>query len=320
MTTRSTAAPFAGRYQLVEEVGAGGMGTVYRAIDLAARAPVAVKIVRIADPGDEARFAREAAALGGVSHPAIVRYLGHGCERGVHYLVMDWLDGQTLADHVADVGISPAETLAVAARVAAGLAEVHARGLVHRDIKPGNLMLVDGDPARVTILDFGVARPTATQAVVTHTGRTVGTPGYMSPEQFRGAGHVDHRTDVYALGCVLFFLLCGRAPFLAKSPADLIADHLTRPAPAASSMIAAIAPAVDAIVARCLAKSADRRFQTMHELVAAIDEVEAPAPSALAIGTRATVAPRRSRLWLAIVCAIVFGGATIAAVAHELQR
>ena len=249
----------ADRYRIVEEVGAGGMGRVYRAIDDASGDPVAIKIVRVADPGDERRFEREATALGRVSHPAVVRYLGHGHERGVHYLVMEWLDGRTLREHLAERGITPAESVVATARVAAGLAAVHARGLVHRDIKPGNLLLVGGALERVTIIDFGVARPTALREIITHTGRAVGTPGYMSPEQTRGERALDARSDVFSLGCVLYECLTGRAPFPGEHATAVCAKILLQDPPPLASLWREVPPALDALVEACLSKDSRRR-------------------------------------------------------------
>jgi serine/threonine protein kinase len=288
---------FAGRYELREEVGAGGMGTVYRAIDRDSDLPVAVKIVRVADPGDEARFEREAAALGGVEHPAVVRYLAHGREHGAHYLVMEWLAGRTLDAHLADVGISMAESVEVVARVAAGLAAVHARGLVHRDIKPHNLMLVGGAHDRVTILDFGVARPTANRGIVTNTGRTVGTPGYMSPEQTRGDRALDARSDIFSLGCVLYECLTGRAPFPGEHPTAVCTKILLQEPPELGSLCPEVPPGLRALVDACLSKNPDQRPVDAIELarrLAALPVIDPGLPRRLPFRAVATLPDRRA--------------------------
>jgi serine/threonine protein kinase len=247
------------RYRIMEKLGAGGMGTVYRAIDEASDEAVAIKIVRVDDAYDERRFEREAAALGRVSHPAVVRYLDHGRERGVHYLVMEWIGGHTLAEHLGDVGLTPAESVAVAARVASGLAAIHAQGLVHRDIKPDNLVVGGGVVERMTILDFGVARPTLTRDVITRTGRAVGTPGYMSPEQTRGERALDARSDVFSLGCVLYECLTGRPPFPGEHATAVCTKVLLVDPPPLTSLWPEAPAALAQLVGACLSKDVRRR-------------------------------------------------------------
>lgn len=247
------------RYRIGEKIGAGGMGTVYRAIDEASGEAVALKIVRVADPLDEVRFEREATALGLVRHPAVVRYLAHGCERGVHYLVMEWLGGRTLAEHLADVGLSPAESVAIAIRVASGLAAIHALGLVHRDIKPQNLVLGGGVVEQITILDFGVARSTLIREAVTQTGRAVGTPGYMSPEQTRGERALDARSDVFSLGCVLYECLTGRPPFPGEHATAVCTKVLLQDPPPLTSLWPEAPAELATLVGACLSKDVRRR-------------------------------------------------------------
>lgn len=248
------------RYRIVEKLGAGGMGTVYRAIDEGSGEAVALKVVRVADALDEYRFEREATALGRVSHPAVVRYLEHGRERGVHYLVMEWLDGRTLDEQLGDVGLSPAESVAVAVRIASGLAAIHARGLVHRDIKPDNVVLGGGGVVeQVRILDFGVARPTLIREVITRTGRAVGTPGYMSPEQARGERALDARSDVFSLGCVLYECLTGRPPFPGEHATAVCTKILLVDPPPLTSLWPEAPPQLAVLVEACLSKDVRRR-------------------------------------------------------------
>jgi serine/threonine protein kinase len=207
----------AGRFELEREAAKGGMGTVYRALDLQTRIPVAVKVLRGREVGGTARFQRESALLAELSHPGIVRYVSHGVDAtsGLHYLVMEWVDGETLLDRLERVGLSPAETVQMARHVATALQEAHRHGVVHRDIKPSNLMFPQGDIDRVKLLDFGIARRATEMTDLTQTGVMVGTLGYMSPEQARATRSVtlDARTDMFALGCVLYECLTGRAPF-----------------------------------------------------------------------------------------------------------
>ena len=319
-----------GSYRIVAPLGAGGMGWVFRAEHTVLGSRAAVKVLKPshAQPHVVQRFFDEARAATRIADPGIVTVLDFGwTEGGAAYLVMELLAGQTLAQRVRGPMV-PAQALAVVRQCAIVMGSAHARGIVHRDLKPDNIFIVP-DPAvaseRIKILDFGIAK-LLEEGDASHAGTStdmiLGTPGYMSPEQCRGAGQVDHRTDIYALGCVLFFMLCGRPPFLASTPADLIADHLTAPPPPPSSFVATITPAIDELVARCLAKSADDRVQTMQELVTAIDQIVAPIATALAIGARPAVAtaadpigpPRRSRAWLAIAGGLAIGAA-IAAIA-----
>ena len=195
----------AGRYELLEFAGQGGMGTVYRAVDRVSGGSAAIKVLHTTTDEAIARFALEARVLSELSHPGIVRYLEHGTTpRGEAYLAMEWLEGEDLSRRLAREPPSPSEALALIGRAAETLAVAHARGVVHRDLKPSNLFLVGRDLAHVKVLDFGVARLTREQASLTVAGEVVGTPGYMAPEQARGERSVDGRADVFALGCVLF--------------------------------------------------------------------------------------------------------------------
>jgi eukaryotic-like serine/threonine-protein kinase len=306
-------ARFAGRYEIVQEVGAGGMGTVYRAIDIVTQAPVAVKIVHVTERADEIRFEREAAALRGVNHPAVVSYLGHGRDRGVHYLVMAWLSGRTLDDHLADVGLTPAESVAFVTRIASGLAAVHARGLVHRDIKPKNLLLVDGDPAQVTILDFGVARSTDRPTIVTHTGRAIGTPGYMSPEQARGERGLDARSDVFSLACVLYECLSGRTPFPGDHATAVYARVLLHEPKPLGALCPEAPLALCALVDACLSKDRRRRPADGGELaqrLVALPPLDPALPRRLHTHAMATVAVGPARTPAALISILVAQPAT----------
>jgi eukaryotic-like serine/threonine-protein kinase len=167
---------FAVRFEVEREVGRGGMGSVHRAIDRGTRQPVAIKLVHAASL--QARFTLEAETLERLAHPAIVSYVGHGVMRdGGAYLAMTWLDGENLADRLARGALSIADTLAAGIRVAGALAHAHAEGIVHRDIKPSNVMLVDKDPRKAMLIDFGIAKDTAVAHGLTETGQLVGTPG-----------------------------------------------------------------------------------------------------------------------------------------------
>lgn len=205
----------AGRFIVEREVGAGGMGTVFLAHDRVDNRQVAVKVLRASGGSDLKRFNREATLLAELVHPGIVGYVSHGeLADGRPYLVTDWIEGGSLADRIDNVGLSPREALAVTRRITMALEPVHLRGLVHRDIKPSNIMVPNGSLDDAILIDFGVARAFGDDATrMTATGMTVGTPGYMAPEQIRGLVDVDSRTDVFALGCVLYECLTGVSPF-----------------------------------------------------------------------------------------------------------
>jgi len=173
------------------------------------------------------RFQQEALVLAEIAHPAIVRYLAHGSTaRGEQYLVMEWLEGETLEDRVARGPLRISETLQLGRRVAEALTVAHRHGVIHRDIKPANVFLPGGDPSQAKVLDFGIARrlfDPRQNLRITSASAALGTPLYMAPEQARGASTVDGRADIFALGCVLFECLAGQPPFAGDSPTAIMA-------------------------------------------------------------------------------------------------
>jgi Protein kinase domain len=243
----------AGRFEIERLAGSGGMGSVYRAIDRATGGPVAVKVLHGQTPDHVERFAREAQLLAGLHDPGIVGFVASGATpAGEAYLVMQWLDGESLSDRLARGPLSVAEAVAVGRRVAAALHAAHARGVVHRDLKPSNLFLPGGDLARVQILDFGIARVVEDARALTRTGTTLGSPGYMSPEQARG-GRVEASADVFSLGCVLFRCLAGEPPFTGD-PLSAMIKAISDPAPLVASFRADVPPSLEALIQRMLAK------------------------------------------------------------------
>lgn len=215
------------RFRLLSPAGAGGAGEVWRAADTSPDGPipperpclVAVKLLTRTDDVDVSRMQREAAALARLEHPAIVGYVAHGEHEGRHWLAMEWLDGVDLRRHLADSGaLSISDATALGTRMAAALDAAHTAGLVHRDLKPANVLLPGGRLADARLVDFGIARRTdGSETRLTATHEVVGTPIYMAPEQARAAEEVDARTDLYALGCVLFEALLGRPPVKATT-------------------------------------------------------------------------------------------------------
>ncbi|MBZ0236697.1 MAG: serine/threonine protein kinase, partial [Deltaproteobacteria bacterium] len=207
-----------GRFEVLEPVGSGGTAAVYRARDTESGAHVALKLMRGLSELDARRLDREATALASVAHDGIVGYVGHGRDdAGALWLAMEWIDGPPLSRVLRRQRLSIEEITQLGRAIAMALAAAHARGLVHRDLKPQNIILANGSVEQPKLVDFGLAKawnsPAAT--TLTQTGLIVGTPAYMAPEQARGSAEVDARVDAFALGCVLHECLAGRAPFVA---------------------------------------------------------------------------------------------------------
>jgi serine/threonine-protein kinase len=273
-----------GNYQIVRMLGEGGMGVVYLGQHtlLGRRAAIKVLLPQLsARPDIVNRFFNEARAVTSISDPGIVQVFDFGYHTdGSAFIVMEYLEGEPLDRRLARLGRLPAsEALRIGRQLASSLAAAHAQHIVHRDLKPENIFLVrDAEVAsgeRSKILDFGIAKLSDEHPgkLKTSTGMLMGTPVYMSPEQCRGLAEVDHRSDIYALGCVLFHLMTGRPPFEGEGPGDIISAHIREPAPVPSSRAPEIMPGVDALVLRCLAKAPADRFQTMVEVSAAIGQV-----------------------------------------------
>jgi serine/threonine-protein kinase len=256
-----------GRYRLVAELGRGAMGIVYRAEDPLLNRTVAVKsIILMDDPATrtdyEARFLQEAKAAGGLNHPNLVTIHDVGREGDVAYMAMELLEGTELRALMARGRVPLPLALEVMAQTADGLAHAHEHGVVHRDIKPGNIMIVHGRIAK--IMDFGIARVRASD-VKTQTGAILGSPRYMSPEQVTGQP-ADRRSDIFSLGVVLYELAAGEPPFTAPTVTQLmhqIATATPRPPSAANSAVPAM---LDMIVARTLQKHPAERYQSAAEL------------------------------------------------------
>ena len=261
-----------GPYRIERRVGQGAMGAIYLAHDPLTGRRVALKTLTL-DPGDDGsadlrtRFAREADAAGRLRHPGIVAVLGHGEVPGLAWLAMELLPGHDLGRHVTVAGRLPIEQVVdIGAQLAHALGYAHAQGVVHRDIKPANVVL---DPAsgRVKLADFGVAR--VADALRTRTGVVLGTPAYMSPEQIAGLP-VDGRSDLYALGVLLFELLCARLPHEAGTLGALLDAIARRPAPDLRSLRPDVPDALAAVVAQALAKRPDERPADGDAMVTAL--------------------------------------------------
>ncbi|WP_437806207.1 serine/threonine-protein kinase [Sorangium sp. So ce1078] len=249
-----------GRFEIVELAGAGGMGHVFRARDLKTGETVAIKVLQNAASQDSSRLSREAQALATLRVPGVVRYIAHGLtELGHPYLAMEWLTGETLSQRLARQAFTLDESLKLARRIATTLGSVHRLGVVHRDLKPSNLLLVDGAIDRITLIDFGVVRMSGLDQQLTMPGAILGTPGYMAPEQARGEALVDARADVFALGCVLYKCVSGRAPFRGARGLAVLVKVLIEEPPSLRWLRDDVPEALDDLVTRMLSKSPDGR-------------------------------------------------------------
>ncbi|UQA56957.1 serine/threonine-protein kinase [Polyangium aurulentum] len=263
------------RFEILKLAGAGGMGTVYRALDRVSGAAVAVKVVHDASGEGTSRFAKEARLLAGLRHPHIVEYVADSiAPTGEPYLVMEWLEGESLDQRLQRQGLQFDESLVLARRVAGALGAAHEKGVTHRDIKPSNLFLADGAVDRVKVLDFGIAQLAGATTALTRTGTLLGTPGYMAPEQARGErGAIDARADVFSLGCVLFECLTGRPAFVGMHVMALLAKLLLEEAPRVRALRPEVPEELDALVARMLAKDPAERPADGAALAAALEEL-----------------------------------------------
>jgi eukaryotic-like serine/threonine-protein kinase len=272
-----------GNYVVEAKIGEGGMGAVYLAAHplLGRKAAVKVLLPEHSKRSDlVTRFFNEAKTAASLRHPALVEVFDFGfLPNGSGYLVMDYLEGESLAARLERVAPLPPDGAAeVARQIANGVAAAHGQGIVHRDLKPDNVFLVpDAELAgheRVKILDFGIAKlvlpNSAGSKGATSTGMLLGTPLFMAPEQCRGAGQVDHRADIYSVGCILYMMLTARPPFNHEGVGEILAAHLHEPVTPPRAIDATIPEALEAITLRALAKKPDERYQTMVDLAAAL--------------------------------------------------
>jgi len=246
---------FADRFVLEGEAGVGGMGIVYRAFDRVSHRTVALKVLRKIDRHGVRRFAAEAEALVNLDHPAIVRYLAHGTsDDGEPYLAMEWIEGESLSARLArltvpDDQLELLDVLELGQRLADALAAAHAMGIVHRDVKPGNILLAEGRLDRPTLADFGVVR-TDFATHVTTSGMVIGTVGYMAPEQAYGDAELDGRADLFALGCVLFRCLTNTEAFEGTATMLVLSKVLLHEPPHVGALRPDVPLALDALVVR----------------------------------------------------------------------
>jgi eukaryotic-like serine/threonine-protein kinase len=332
-----------GNYRVVELLGIGGMGAVYLAVHPGIGRKVAVKVLHPALNENErevSRFINEARAANAIKHPGIVQIFDFGAlPSGATYIIMEFLEGESLGVRIKRLRqLSLVESVDLAARTAEILGAAHAAGIVHRDLKPDNLFLVPdgrgGGREIVKVLDFGIAKLTQSLAVQgeggislrTRSGFVIGTPRYMSPEQCRGTRDVDQRTDVYALGVILFELVCGRRPFVSDGHGELIHMHTSTPPPRPRKFNPGIPPALEGVILNALEKDPRLRIPTMEafrqalravprEMLTAADlasPVRAPSgesPLATTEEGRARSTVRRRSPWVAPLVALTVAAA-----------
>ena len=272
----------ADRYEITRLMGFGGMGAVYEAIQQNMNRHIALKYIPSHDPVMAARFEREALTVSQLRHPNTVTVFDYGrTDDGFLFLTMEMLEGLTLTDVIKEESPLAAERVVhIASQICRSLGEAHGMGIVHRDVKPDNVILitVDGDPDVVKVLDFGIAKAISGEDDVqlTGDGRIVGTPRYMSPEQILSE-EVDHRSDIYSLGCIIFEMLCGAPPFQGSSTTALMISHAQDAPPAFAErltpeQLSAIPPALEHVVRRAMAKSPVERPQTTDHLRRELEE------------------------------------------------
>ena len=260
------------------------MGEVYRARDVVSHTQVCVKLLRTHEDRDSQRFVQEAKILSALEHPSIVRYLAHGVVDGERYLVMEWLEGEDLSRRLEREPLNLGDTMLLLKQAAEALAFAHAHEVIHRDIKPHNLFLLQGKIAELKVLDFGIARLVNADRRLTRTGNLVGTPGYLAPETIDGGASVDGRADVFSLGCVAYECLTGKPTFQGHEPGVLLAKLMLEDAAHLSELVPEVPRAVGDLVARMLSKSPDRRPTAAQVLraLAALESLCAGAPPGLA--------------------------------------
>ena len=327
---------FAG-YRIEQRLGRGGMGVLYLALEPGLERRVALKLIAPEAAADEVfarRFAEESKIAASIEHPNVVPIYAAGEEAGVPYIAMRYVAGADLAKRLVREGrLDPVEAVEIVAQVGNGLDAIHAAGLVHRDVKPANVLLSGADAVHAYITDFGVARNVSTESGLTQTGRFVGTLDYVAPEQISG-GEIDARVDVYALGCLLFKLLTGEVPFPRDGEAARLYAHLNDPPPAPSLYVPEVSMALDDVVIRAMSKSPEDRYPSAGDLgraaqaalhgeqpaipertvatgMAATRTAETVASEPATTGTR-PIAPKRRRRALGLAAAALVAVAGIA--------
>src|SRR5581483_9691115 len=311
-----------GPYEILNLLGAGGMGEVYKARDTRLGRTVALKVLppdKVADPERKARFLHEAKAVSALNHPNIVTVYDIASEGGVDYIVMEYLSGKPLSAVVPRGGISLPEALKYAVQMADGLAAAHAAGIIHRDLKPANIIV--GDTGNVKLLDFGLAKLTRAteeseetrtiQMHKTQDGAILGTAAYMAPEQAEG-GTVDSRSDIFSFGVMLYEMITGQRPFRGDSSLSILSSVLREEPRAPRQIVTSLPPEIERVILRCLRKDPARRFQHTEDLKVVLEELREDTLSGSLTGVQAAVKTRPKRpplIWIAAGLVLIGVGA-----------
>src|SRR5271169_110770 len=316
-----------GPYESVSPLGAGGMGEVYRARDTRLDRTVAIKVLPShlsADPGLKLRFEREAKAISALQHPNICTLYDVGSQDGVDFLVMECLEGQTLADRLVKGALPLEQVLKIGAEIAEALEKAHRQGIVHRDLKPGNIMLTKSG---AKLMDFGLAKPelavatgtkglltpstptmnlaslTSAASPLTQKGSIVGTFQYLAPEVLQGT-EADARSDIFSFGCVLYEMVTGRRAFEGKSQLSVMTAILEKDPESLATLQPTAPPALDYVVQTCLEKNPDNRFQTVHDLRLQLTWIT-KAGSQTAVPVAVASKRKGTMMWMGALVAVV---------------
>src|SRR6185436_18133925 len=266
-----------GAYRIVEQLGQGGMATVFKAYHASLDRYVAIKVLHPAfkeDPTFLARFQREARVVAKLEHPNIVPVYDYADHNGAPYLVMKFIEGETLKAELTRGAVNLSNGLHIIEAVGAGLAYAHRQGILHRDIKPSNVMMAnDGS---IYLADFGLARIALAGESTLSTDSMLGTPHYMSPEQAKGVKDLDAGTDIYSLGVVIYELVVGRVPYSADTPFAIIHDHIFTPLPMPHTVNPNVPESIERVLLKALAKDRADRYQDVNSLVAAFRDTVTP--------------------------------------------
>ena len=266
----------AGRYELFEKIGEGGMSVVYKAKDKLLNRYIAIKVLKpefVKDQKFIESFRRESQAAASLSHPNIVNIFDVGQEGNIHYIVMELVEGRTLSDLIHEEGPLPyPRAIELAKQIAAALSVAHKNQIIHRDVKPHNVLITAGGTAKIT--DFGIAKAVNSSTIVDTTGGGImGSVHYFSPEQARG-GYVDEKSDIYSLGIVMYEMLTGRVPFDGDNPVNIALMHINSEMVPPSKLVSGIPPALERIVLKCTDKYQTNRFASADDLIKALDNLE----------------------------------------------
>lgn len=265
----------AGRYELFERIGEGGMSVVYKAKDKLLNRFVAIKILKpqfINDSKFIDSFRRESQAAASMSHPNIVNIYDVGREGNIHYIVMELIEGRTLSDYIKEQGpMSYPKVIALSKQIAAALAFAHKNHIIHRDVKPHNVMITPNGTAKIT--DFGIAKAVNAATIVDNTEGIIGSVHYFSPEQARG-GYVDEKSDIYSLGIVMYEMLTGRVPFDGDNPVNIALLHINGEMIPPSKLVPGVPPALEHIILKCTDKYPVNRYASAEELIEALNNLE----------------------------------------------